>query len=555
MIKKLNLVYKEKSLFCKEKKKKKWTGGKENFNQNKWMKKQISKLLIFMIIVQATASMFFSQSYAADKTEDVNCDGLVPVCTATSPNMTKFLEFQKEAIALLVASKWKTTRQALKAWEGGLFTSEILKLKEEEDFNNSLAWIALRVLDITATRTATTLITSVFLFELAAVWALADNSIGLTILFQDRPIVRDRTKLLDIEWALSKTAYELWVVWDIWKKVANTEALNDIVKKYADDGLFKEWAHFWDSVSFMKALKQLAELNSAVKWFIAYDSLVLFENYNEDHPDLEFSEEWYKELSKEYKCARRNFGFKCNTSWASLKKNLQILTKNTNGQWKSSVKQIKQSYTDLKKALWNWTSVSDRFKKGNDLTLTDREKEILRNRYWLDAQRLTKSQWAWIISLNTNLKSQWKRLSKWVKNAISWVGSAIAEYKKMYKESKKLAKTLKQEFSGDIYVWKRISAFFWWDASSWKKSKSEWVQLYMKMKDMLDEINKSRDNMTSMVSNSNNIDLTNKYKEYLKSIEDLITSIWNKEQWLRMWLNALCTAQCWNKWNDCCYVK
>jgi hypothetical protein len=82
----------------------------------------------------------------------------------------------------------------------------------------------------------------------------------------------------------------------------------------------------------MKALKQLAELNSAVKWFIAYDSLVLFENYNTDHPDLEFSEEWYKELSKEYKCARRNFGFKCNTSWASLKKNLQILTKNTNGQ-------------------------------------------------------------------------------------------------------------------------------------------------------------------------------------------------------------------------------
>ena len=66
------------------------------------MKKQISKLLIFMIIVQATASMFFSQSYAADKTEDVNCDGLVPVCTATSPNMTKFLEFQKEAIAFFI---------------------------------------------------------------------------------------------------------------------------------------------------------------------------------------------------------------------------------------------------------------------------------------------------------------------------------------------------------------------------------------------------------------------------------------------------------------------
>jgi hypothetical protein len=38
---------------------------------------------------------------------------------------------------------------------------------------------------------------------------LADNTIGITILFQDRPIVRDWTKLLDIEWKLSETAYNL----------------------------------------------------------------------------------------------------------------------------------------------------------------------------------------------------------------------------------------------------------------------------------------------------------------------------------------------------------
>lgn len=520
------------------------------------MKKQISKLLILMIMVQATASMFFSQSYAADKkNDDEKCDGTPEVCTATSPHMTTYLEFQKEAIAILVASKSRTTKQTLNDWGGGLFTSEILKLKEDEDFNNSLAWIALRVLDITATRTATSLITSVFLFELAAVWALADNSIGLTILFQDRPIVRDRTKLLDIEWELSETAYELWVVWDIWKKMANPGALNTIVEKYAGLGLFKEWASFWDGVAFMDALMQLAELNSAVKWFIAYNSTVLFENYNDNHPNLEFNKEWYEELSKEYKCARRTFGFKCNTSWASLKKNLQILSKNTNGQWKSSVQQIKQSYNDLKGALWNWTAVKDRFKKNKDLTLTEKEKEMLRNRYWLEAQKLTKSQWAWIVSLNTNLESQWKRISKWVKTAVSWVAWAIGEYKKMYKESKELAKKMRQEFSGDVYVWKRITAFFWWDAESWRKSKAEWVQLFIQMKDMLDKINKSRDDMRAMVSNTNNIDLSRKYVSLLKSVEDLIAAIWNKDKWLRMWLNALCTAQCWNKWNHCCYVK
>jgi hypothetical protein len=74
------------------------------------MKKQISKVLIFILIVQATASIFFSQTYA----EDNKCDGSPAVCTATSPHMTTYLEFQKEAVALLVASKAKTTQQTLK---------------------------------------------------------------------------------------------------------------------------------------------------------------------------------------------------------------------------------------------------------------------------------------------------------------------------------------------------------------------------------------------------------------------------------------------------------
>ena len=45
------------------------------------------------------------------------------------------------------------------------------------------------------------------------------------------------------------------------------------------------------------------------------------------------------------------------------------------------------------------------------------------------------------------------------------------------------------------------------------------------MKDMLDKINTSRDNMTSMVSNTNNIDLTKDYSSYLKSVDNLITAI------------------------------
>jgi hypothetical protein len=58
-----------------------------------------------------------------------------------------------------------------------------------------------------------------------------------------------------------------------------------------------------------------------------------------------------------------------------------------------------------------------------------------------------------------------------------------------------------------------------------------------------------------LVTNTNNKDATSNYVTLLRAVEDLIIAIWDKESWLRQQLNLLCTAQCSNKWNDCCYVK
>lgn len=529
------------------------------------MKKQISKVLIFVLFVQAIAPIFFNVSYAADTVK--KCEDNPPVCTATSPHMTTYLQFQKQMASFLSTNRLKTVQRQASEWEGWLFTSEILKINEDEPFDETLAWRALRIFDITATRTATSLITTVFLFELAAIWALADNTIWLTILFQDRPIVRDWTKLLDVEWWLSQTAYDLWVVWDIWKTIKNSEALDWIVKEYVGNWLFQEWAAFW-STTYQGIIRELAELNSAVKWFIAYDSKQLFESYNANNPNLKVSDDWVDALADEYKCVRRKFWFKCNTSWAALKKNLQIVTNNTNKQWKWSVKQIKDSYQDLKAALWNWTAVKDRI-EGRDLTLSPREKEILRNRYWLNVNRLTKAQWSSIISLDTNLTSQWKKLAKWVNTAIEGVKRTINEQKKAYdeayeearaqdnkvKEARKIIKEMRKNAANNANVWKRMMIFYGRGTESWKESeeKNVWVILYIK--DTLVSINQSKLNVDAVTTISNPIDLTNKYSVMLASVETLIDSIWDKESGLRMWLNKLCTKQCWNKWNDCCYVK
>ncbi len=507
-------------------------------------------------MAQVVAPIFFANVSAQETSKETNkCwDETPAVCTATSPHLSTYLEFQKEVAALLSTNGFKTARESVQEWKWGLFTSEILKVEGLENFNESLAGRALRVLDITTTRSATSLITSVFLFELAAISALADNSIWITILFQDRAIVRDWTKLLDVERVLTQTAYNLWVVGDIWRTISDAKALNDIVKDYAWKGLFEDDAYFWDSIKYMDAITRLAELNSAVKWFMAYGTTTLMNDFNSNYPRFKLKESWIKGVQNEYQCARRWFWFKCNRSWALLKKNIQILTRSTNNQWKSSVKQIKDSFTNLKQALWNWTAIKNRF-KGENLQLSDRERQILESRYWLDAAKLTRGETSWILSLNSNIASQRKKLSKGVKTAVKGVVWTIKNYKKIYKESQQAVKDMKKTLSWDVYVWSRIMTLFWWDAETWKKAKTKWVKVYEQMGTMLEKINKSKDNMTSLVTNTNNKDATSNYVTLLRAVEDLIIAIWDKESWLRQQLNLLCTAQCSNKWNDCCYVK
>ncbi|MBQ9554295.1 hypothetical protein IJU97_05105 [bacterium] len=66
-------------------------------------------------------------------------------------------------------------------------------------------------------------------------------------------------------------------------------------------------------------------MNSAVKWFLAYDNTSLLKNYKQNDHSLEFDSEWIEKLNMDYECARWTFGFKCSSSWANLKKSLQLL--------------------------------------------------------------------------------------------------------------------------------------------------------------------------------------------------------------------------------------
>lgn len=183
---------------------------------------------------------------------------------------------------------------------------------------------ALKLSYITSSRSAIALLTTTYLFELATLSALADNTAGLTILFQERPFVRDRAKLLDIERNLNQTAYHLGQAGDIAKKITRTDAIKKVLQSYEAKGLLLQTSDFSSSVRYMDLISALASLNLTLKAFLLYDTQKPMELFKEEQ--LLINPTWIATLTKDYQCARKTFGFKCNKTWKHLTKNVKQLS-------------------------------------------------------------------------------------------------------------------------------------------------------------------------------------------------------------------------------------
>lgn len=125
---------------------------------------------------------------------------------------------------------------------------------------------------------------------------------GLTILFQDRPIVRDWAKLLDIERKLNQTAYHLGQAGEIARTISDTTALKQLLKSYESKGLLNGTEGFSSSLRYVDLISLLAKVNISVKSFLAYDSTSLLKSFQEQ--GLKFNEQWIQHLKKDYHCTR-----------------------------------------------------------------------------------------------------------------------------------------------------------------------------------------------------------------------------------------------------------
>lgn len=516
------------------------------------MKKNISKILIFILSIQLLMPYFW-WSFAQDAPK---CEANPPVCWATPESMALYLDFQREVAALIQTKPFKTASETVSEGEWGIFANELLKLEELKNFDDSLAGQALKIFYTANVRSATALITSAFLFELAGLSTLADNSVGLTILLHDRPIVRDWAKLLDIERNLNQTAYHLGQAGEIARTIVDTAPLKALLKKYESAKLLKNTSSFNSSIPYMDLLSTLASLNIAVKTFLAYgatDSLTLFQKQG-----LYLNETWIAQLKQDYHCTRWTGGFKCNRSWKSLSTQLKNLISSTSKQGQGSWKTMQHAWNNLKSALelapaGIWSNIQ--WKSSNDY-LTEREKTLLRDVYGLDTTRMTKDKAMSIISFNTRSKDQWKSIAKGAKsgwdNVIKPSYQAIASL-----TQKETRNTLK----GNIAAW--ISKHFNRSTADILTTIQNENQLYFPQTETLNHqmivnlqaLALSRMEAEMLAYSTDNSVLTYQIGELSAIIKQIIDTIGTKEKNLRKNLNAVCSYQASNKWNAGCYVQ
>lgn len=501
--------------------------------------------LLFTVVSIWFFSLFFSYTLAQEKQ---SCESNPPVCSATPQTMNLYLEFQSEAAGFLKTNKFETATEAVNQGEWGIFSNKLLEIKALERFDESLAGQALKLFYVTSARSATALITSAFVFELSALSTLADSSVGLTILFHDRPIVRDWAKLLEIERNLNQSAYHLGKVWEITKTLTKAEQLRSLLKNYEKKGLFQDTESFPSSITYTDLISNLVRLNLAVKAFLAYGSVQSLEQRKFWWSTITFSPVWIEKIKSEYQCVRWNAGFKCNPSWSRALQDFQSLLKSTENQGEKSWSQISQSWKNLVQALGTFPQGFSANLKGksSDAYLTEREKILLRDIYGLDTTKMTKDEALSIISLSKTTKNQRKETSKslgtiWKKTRTS-VTDTIKDYKNTVSDAiqsraNQLKKLSKENESSSPSVREKAEIF--------EQELAEKLLLLSTAKAQADALSDS----------SNNIALTQQFGVLSVITKKLLDTIGTKEKNLRKTLNAVCVYQCSNKGTSTCYVQ
>ena len=355
--------------------------------------KYLKKFIVhYIIIFLAISNAFFSYTFA--NSNENKC----PACNSTPNEMQMFINFEVEMLWILRwlseekqvywtnKNSWLFNGWAL-ALPTAFYKSTLSKL--QNDFDSEFK--AIRAANITA----------VLLEKMAITW-IDDSLRSIKILFKDESFVRDYKLLQEIDMAINDVMRDMWTL-GIWKSQVSSSVQQEILNLQLKYSKFYWWNNpifekliISQSVKNREIMSFLLQLNSTMKsmLFAIWEETPVLDSYVYDLEDryskwniiVEINEDYKKAVVDAYSCA------KISTCNEGLGKSLvdMINRRSFVDSFSSSMTTIKNANKNLKEAVW-WNS-NKSSEKREGVILTDRQVELLRNTYWLDASILTKEQ-------------------------------------------------------------------------------------------------------------------------------------------------------------------
>lgn len=400
---------------------------------------------IFLLSRFGNSFLFASDNISSATSSSQKCWPNAPICLQTPSSLNLYLEFQQKAIDLMSADPFKTTTAQINDGEGGLFTNKVLKLSSPTaNTNLPLITDLAKELETAITNMLIWNATTSALFLLSTLNTQTDGLMSFLILFQERPLVRDRAKLQNIDRDISETIYILGQKWKIWKTIENSEKLQSLISRYQSLGLLDKNYNLPSSISYLDTLLELQSLNISIKTFLSSSSTYKLTNST---GNIRFDEKWIKTLKTDYKCARFN-GInlavpKCGSSANALLANLKTLTSNTKRTGASAQYTITSAINRLNESLKGFKH----FRSNKQKSLTADELALLRSVYGLDTTKLTDEELSSLspISITQRTKNQWQEAKKQTQEEANNIWSLISKSIKHFKETFQQAKREQKE--------------------------------------------------------------------------------------------------------------
>ena len=532
-------------------------------------RKKIRFFLLGCLLLWACFSVASAQWADSETASKPKCTAHPSVCQMTPWTFNLYLDFQRTILALIRKNPFETVTELIDNPQGGLFTNKVLSLDALKKWDDSLIWRSIKIADEALSNVVSSTLTSIFLFEISAIWGAIDNSAWFLVLFHDRPIVRDWAKLLNVERQIIQTAYEIGRAWDITNEIKDSKLIKDVINRYIEKGLLATGSQVPEKLAYADLLFSLYRINLGQKIFLfLWTTSQLEAGVQSGDIQLIFNPDWLVQQKEDYRCVRWAGGRRCNGSFRQTLSNIKALRRNTGDTWKRSLKTISNASKRLWEAL-GWGQKKGDEDSNSRFDISEGELRLLRDVYGVDTSHLYLGRSEGLFAVSDSWKHKWNEMKSEIKNTTSnvkrGVKNTFSKIKELFRKKRKKNKQQKNEGSSTSSGTQEASNPTEGTLTSSNIQETSSPTVASPTVDTIDFRKSLEENMellelyeAEIIENADVNDtlfLSQQFGVLTYKVQNIISALGNKNGGLRKEIRDLCDYQCRNSSSVMCYVQ